>query len=254
MCLINFQFQKHPNYKLIIAANRDEFYKRPTAQADFWLDEPTIIAGRDLLGNGTWLGITLNGRFAALTNYRDPAHMANDKTTRGEIITHYLSGDMSATDYLKSLDEKKNDYNGFNLIIGSADELFYYNNIEGPIVNITSGTYGLSNHFLNTPWPKVTNGKKMLHDYVLNEQLIEPEALFTILSHDLIAEDSLLPKTGIDIELERQLSSLFIKTEAYGTRSSTVLLVDQQNNVTFVERTYENGVFKNDRHFTFVIQ
>lgn len=253
MCLINFQFQEHPNYKLIVAANRDEFYKRPTAQADFWIDEPTILAGRDLLQNGTWLGITVNGRFAALTNYRDPAQMKENKISRGEIITDYLAGNISATDYLKSLDLKKEDYNGFNLILGNQDQLFYYNNIEGKIVHITSGTYGLSNHFLNTPWPKVTNGKKMLHDYVLNEQLIQPEALFTILSHDLIAKDSLLPKTGIDIKLERQLSSLFIKTEAYGTRSSTVLLIDQEDNVTFVERTYDNGVFKDDRHYTFTI-
>ena len=201
MCLINFQFQEHPNYKLIVAANRDEFYKRPTAPAHYWEDEPTILAGRDLLQMGTWLGITKQGRFAALTNYRDPAHMTNDKTSRGEIISNYLVGDVSPMDYLKSLNLKKEDYNGFNLIIGNPDQLLYYNNIEGEIVNIPAGTHGLSNHFLNTPWPKVTNGKKMLHDYVMKQELVQPNELFEILSNTEITEDLYLPKTGIDIEL-----------------------------------------------------
>ena len=254
MCLINFQFQEHPNYKLIIAANRDEFYKRPTAPVHFWEDEPTILAGRDLLQMGTWLGITKQGRFGALTNYRDPAHMTNDKTSRGEIISNYLIGDISAEDYLTSLNMKKEDYNGFNLIIGSPDQMFYYNNIEGQIIKISTGTHGLSNHFLNTPWPKVTSGKKMLHDYLVKQELIQPNELFDILSDAKIAEDLHLPKTGIDIKLERQLSPIFIKTAEYGTRCSTVLLVDKENNVTFIERTYQNGLFKNEIQFIFHIE
>ena len=254
MCLINFQFQEHPKYKLIVAANRDEFYKRPTAPAHFWEDEPTILAGRDLLQMGTWLGITKQGRFAALTNYRDPAHMTNDKISRGEIISNYLVGNVSPEDYLTSLNIKKEDYNGFNLIIGSPDQLLYYNNIEGEITELSAGTHGLSNHFLNTPWPKVISGKKMLHDYVMKKYLVQPSELFEILSNAEIAEDLYLPKTGIDIELERQLSPLFIKTAEYGTRCSTVLLVDKENNVTFVERTYENGLFKNESHFTFNVE
>jgi len=253
MCLINFQFQEHPNYKLIVAANRDEFYNRPTAPAHFWEDNPTILAGRDLLQMGTWLGITQNGRFAALTNYRDPAHMTNDKTSRGEIISNYLAGNESPEDYLASLNVKKEEYNGFNLIIGTPDQLLYYNNIEGDIVDISSGTHGLSNHFLNTPWPKVTNGKKNLHDYVMNQEIVQPNELFEILSNAEIAEDLSLPNTGIDIELERQLSPLFISTKGYGTRCSTVVLVDKENNVTFVERTYENGEFKDENQFTFTI-
>lgn len=254
MCLINFQFQEHPNYKLIVAANRDEFYNRPTAPAHFWEDKPTILAGRDLLQMGTWLGITKQGRFAALTNYRDPAHMTNDKTSRGEIISNYLIGDVSPKDYLTSLNVKKEDYNGFNLIIGTPDHLLYYNNIEGDVVDIHTGTHGLSNHFLNTPWPKVTNGKKMLHNYVMKQEVVQPNELFDILSNVETAEDSHLPNTGIDIELERQLSPLFIKTAEYGTRCSTVLLVDKDNNVTFVERTYENGFYKDVNHFTFHIE
>lgn len=253
MCLINFQFQEHPNYKLIVAANRDEFYKRPTALASFWEDKPNILAGRDLLQLGTWLGITKQGRFAALTNYRDPAHMTNDKKSRGEIITNYLIDDMLPTDYLEYLNTKKTKYNGFNLIIGDANQLFYYNNIEGTIFEIPRGTHSLSNHFLNTPWPKVTRGTNMLNDYVMKNEKVNPDKLFEILSNAELADDVSLPNTGVGIDLERQLSPLFIKTNEYGTRCSTVIMIDNENNVTFVERTFENGQFKKDRHYNFQI-
>ena len=253
MCLINFQFHEHPNYKLIVAANRDEFYGRPTASAHFWEDEPNILAGRDLLQMGTWLGVTKQGRFAALTNFRDPAHMDAGKVSRGAIVRNYLAEDSSSEKFLESLDKEKDHYTGFNLLVGNPDELFYYSNIQGEIIEVSAGTHGLSNHLLNTPWPKVEKGKHNLKTYVMGQEKVEVDALFTLLADEAIAEDASLPETGVGLDLERKLSPLFIKTPDYGTRSSSVLLVDNDNHFTFAERTYELGELTKENHFTFQI-
>ena len=159
MCLINFHFQDHPIYRLIVAANRDEFYERPTAPAHFWEDKPHLLAGRDLSQRGTWLGISKNGRFAALTNYRDASEQKNNVRSRGEIVTDFLDSEVTAAEFLESLQQKRSEYAGFNVIVGTADELFYYSNIQNEVKKISPGTHGLSNHFLDTPWPKVVKGK-----------------------------------------------------------------------------------------------
>ncbi len=253
MCLINFHFQDHPKYKLIIAANRDEFYERPTAEAHFWEDKPMILAGRDLKQMGTWLGISKNGRFAALTNFRDPSQMKGDKVSRGEIVSNYLETDISPQAYLESLHENKERYEGFNVLVGSPDQLFYYSNIQGKIYEIPSGTHGLCNHLLNTPWPKVMKGKDALQKVVQQQRKVESSDLFSLLSDNEEAEDIHLPNTGVPLELERKLSPLFIKTPDYGTRSSTILTVDYDNQVTFIERTYEKGEFSKENRFVFQI-
>lgn len=251
MCLINFHLHAHPYYKLIVAANRDEFYKRPTDYAHNWTDYPTVIAGRDLEKHGTWLGITKKGRFAALTNYRDPAHMIPNENSRGALVTNFLIGHETPEQYIASIKENNELYNGFNLLIGSPDELFYYNNIENEGHLVTEGTHGVSNHFLNTPWPKVVTGQKLLNDYVTTEEKIDPEVLFTILRNDQIAQDDELPSTGVDYSLERQLSPLFINMEDYGTRCSTVLLITKDNEVRFIERSYHKGQLINEESFEF---
>ncbi|MFZ3577221.1 NRDE family protein [Virgibacillus sp. DJP39] len=251
MCLINFQLNNHPKYKLIVAANRDEFYNRPTATAQFWKDNPKILAGRDLLQMGTWLGITKQGRFAALTNFRDPAEKTTGKVSRGDIVKSYLEEDDTPVDFLEKLKRNKDKYAGFNVLVGNFEKLFYYSNNQNEIMEIKAGTHGLSNHFLNTPWPKVEKGKKMLREYVNGQNEVQPEKLFNIISDTETASDDRLPQTGIDLELERKLSSQFITSPNYGTRSSTVLLVDQDNQVTFVERTYEGGKFLKDSRFEF---
>lgn len=251
MCLINFQFQDNPIYSLIVAANRDEFYERPTAPAHFWEDKPYLLAGRDLSQQGTWLGITKNGRFAALTNYRDPSEQKKNAKSRGEIVTDFLDSDMTADKFLNSLQQKRADYAGFNVIVGTADELFYYSNIENEVKKISPGTHGLCNHFLDTPWPKVVKGKTDLQKLVEQNRVIHPDELFDVLQDAEPFPEEQLPDTGVGKQLERVLSSLFIKSEGYGTRSSTVLLIDHMNNVTFVERTYRNGEFVEDRTFNF---
>ncbi|MFD1040451.1 NRDE family protein [Virgibacillus byunsanensis] len=254
MCLINFQIQDHPTYKLIIAANRDEFYERPTAPAQYWDNEPDILAGRDLVQMGTWLGITKQGKIAALTNFRDPDQMAAGKHSRGEIVKNYLSGNNGPEEFLRALKMKKDQYVGFNVIVGNPNQMFYYNNIQDVISEIIPGTHGLSNHFLNTPWPKVTKGKRMLIDYLMENEELETDALFDIISDAEEAKEENLPKTGVSLDLERNLSPLFIKTPEYGTRSSTVLLIDRDNHVTFVERLYETGEFTKENRFLFQIE
>lgn len=251
MCLINFKFQDHPKYKLIVAANRDEFYERPTDAAHFWPDHPMILAGRDLRGHGTWLGISKEGRFAALTNYRDIKEMRDDKQTRGEIVSHFLKGDESIATYQQRLLDSNDLYNGYNLIFGTPDELFYYNNIENRIIQLEKGLYSLSNRFLNTPWPKVEKGKELLAQATKDADDISSEQLFEFLQHDEIAEDDRLPNTGVGIELERQLSPLFIKTDGYGTRCSTVLLITNEGQVLFKEWTYIDGSFGSEKSYTF---
>lgn len=254
MCLINFSYLKHPNYKLIVAANRDEFYGRPTAPAHFWQDQPSVLAGRDLEKYGTWLGVTKQGRFAALTNYRSPTHMQAKLHSRGKIVSNYLTGNMTPENYIHAIQQKSSQYSGFNLLLGDANHLMYYNNIDETNVHVDTGTHSLSNHFLNTPWPKVKKGKSLLNTYVMDQQTIDPEVLFTILANDEQADDLNLPDTGVGLSLERQLSPLFIDFDQYGTRCSTVLLITTDDELTFIERTFHHRKFIGEEKFSFTIQ
>ena len=253
MCLVNFHFRDHPVYKLIVVANRDEFYERPTAAAGFWKDCPNILGGRDLVHMGTWLGVTRDGRFAALTNYRDP-NEARGSYSRGDIVRDFLSSGDAPVDFIETLSNNKGNFGGYNVIVGDGNQLFHYNNVLNEMNEITPGTHSLSNHTLNTPWPKVAKGKKYLGEYVQShpgEAAID--SLFDIISDQTMVDDMELPETGVSLEMERLLSPLFIKIPNYGTRSSTVLLIDKENHVTFVERTFQNGEFQVENRFAFKI-
>lgn len=252
MCLINLQFRNHPKYKLIVAANRDEFYGRPAASARFWDDEPHILAGRDLTGMGTWLGVTKHGRFAALTNFRDPTNLEAGAISRGAVVKNFLASTDSPKDYVTSIDPTQ--YAGFNIILGDSDRLLYYNNIQHESYEIPPGTHGLSNHFLNTPWPKVTKGKEKLSSYMAQSKEADLEELFAILSDTEHAPDTHLPDTGVGLDLERMLSPMFIQTPDYGTRAATVVLFSHDGTLTFAERNYEKGKFKEDSFFEFKIE
>ena len=251
MCLINFQYKKHPKYKLVVAANRDEFYGRPAREAHFWDDVPDILAGRDLSQMGTWLGVTKSGRFAALTNFRDPSLPETGKISRGALVKEFLASVSDPETFLKTLEPDA--YTGFNVLLGDGEKLFYYNNLEQEIAEVSPGTHGLSNHFLNTPWPKVVKGKTRLESYLEKSIEADPDDLFEILRDTEQAADPHLPVTGVGLEFERMLSPIFIKTPDYGTRSATVLLVDYDNNVTFAERVYEKGEFSGQQLFEFSI-
>jgi uncharacterized protein with NRDE domain len=238
MCLIVIANRQHPQYRLIIAVNRDEYYQRPTAAAAFWADCPGVLAGRDLQQMGAWLGITRTGRFAALTNYRDPAAVLPSARSRGELVKNFLCGNKSASDYLRQVEQEGGCYNGFNLLVRDKSSLLYYSNRGGGIREIGSGVYGLSNHLLDTPWPKVLKAKAKMTEFVSQPgRQINCESLFAVLADARQAPDEDLPDTGVGMEWERALSPIFIATPDYGTRSSTVILEDYNGRVRFIERT-----------------
>ena len=238
MCILFVAVNQHKDYPLIIAANRDEFFKRETAESHLWNSGHGIIAGKDLQAGGTWMGINQQGYLASLTNVRDPKRVCTDAITRGELVTHYLQKPVE--NYQQILSTSKDNYNGYNLLFGKWNELTVYNNHLDQIQQLTSGYYGLSNASLNSPWPKINKGVGKLEEYCQDGHDINPEVLFSLLLDKSLAADEDLPQTGIPIDWERRLSSIFILGEEYGTRSSTVLKVDNQQNVTWFERTYDN--------------
>jgi len=238
MCLILMAYRVHPDYELLVAANRDEFYDRPTAPLAFWDDHPALLAGRDLQEGGAWMGLSGAGRFAALTNYRDPDRVRPDAPSRGHLVRDYLCGDRSASAYLDRLRASGADYNGFNLLLGDETGLYYYSNRASGFQALTPGLYGLSNHLLDTPWPKLKRGRRALRRVLECGSEPTPDALLRLLADRTPAPDAELPDTGVPLEWERWLSSIFIDAPGYGTRSSTVLLVEAGRRVRMVETTW----------------
>ena len=252
MCLLLLALDSHPSYELLIAANRDEFYDRPTRAAEFWAEQPDILGGKDLRGGGTWFGITKSGKFAAVTNYRDPDTLKDNAPSRGELVSAYLKGSFDPREYLSELVGKANLYNGFNLIIGHRKEVYWYSNYGEGIRKIEPGIHGLSNHLLDTTWPKVVRGKEKLERLVKDQNDIDPETVFKILLDNLKPDDKDLPDTGVDLEWERILSPIFISSPSYGTRSSTVVLVSHKGEVVFFERNFNaSSQHKNTLKYSF---
>jgi uncharacterized protein with NRDE domain len=244
MCLILVAWQAHPAYLLVVAANRDEFFIRPTAAAGFWPGSD-ILAGRDLKEGGTWMGLTRSGRFAALTNYRDPALHVEGRASRGDLVVEFLHSGASPADWLHDLATRRGNYNGFNLLAGDLNSLACLESTTGAVHVLKPGVYGLSNHLLDSPWPKVTAAKSDLADALAG--LPDDRPLFDLLRDDSPHPDHLLPRTGIGLEWERLLSSAFVKAPGYGTRSSSVLKVSRGDTpgehivTTFDEQTWLEG-------------
>ena len=236
MCLIVFAHRAHADYRLVVAANRDEWFGRPTAPAGFWSDAPDVLAGRDLEAKGTWLGVTRTGRFAAITNFRDPGSYRADAPSRGGLVSAFLTSAVSPAAYLDSLRSDARRYNGFSLLVGDAASLLYFSNREGAVRELSPGIYGLSNHLLDVPWPKVRVGKARL-EANLNGR-VNAQSLLEALDDTTQAPDEALPRTGVSLELERQLSPLRIRAGEYGTRSSTALVISAEGEVSFVERSF----------------
>lgn len=236
MCLILLAWRSHPDYPLVVAANRDEFYARPTLPAAFWDDSPQVLAGRDLEAGGTWLGITRTGRFAALTNYRDPAQNKTDAPSRGRLVSAFLQGEMTPEAYLGQLEEDGASYNGFNVLVGDGRDLLYFSNCGELPRTLAPGIYGLSNHLLDTPWPKVASAKSALAKALA--ALPDDAGLRALLRDQRVAPDEELPRTGVSLEWERLLSAAFIRSPAYGTRSSTTVIVDRAGKVCFDEQAF----------------
>lgn len=240
MCLVVFNYKSYPKFKLILLANRDEFFNRPTKQAFIW--ENGIIGGQDLKAGGMWMGVNKSGRFAALTNYRNGFDSRSFKTSRGEFVKDYLNSNIDAYEFADNLSKSKDDYSGYNIIAGDVNKIVYYSNILNEVVTVDKGIHGLSNAFLNTEWFKVQKAKSMFAKTLDHSQNIDKERLLDILTDEEKCNLNSLPKTGINVELEYNLSSIFINLEKYGTVSSTLLTIDLNDKINFLERTYVKGI------------
>jgi uncharacterized protein with NRDE domain len=238
MCLLVFAWRVDHGQGLLFAGNRDERHARPAAPAGFWPDAPGLIAGRDLEAGGTWLGLTTAGRFAVVTNYREGLNPPKAPRSRGELPTDFLKGDQRPAAYLADVQRRANEYAAFSLLCGDREELFFFSNRGGAPAAVAPGVHGLSNHLLDTPWPKVVLSKKRLA-LLLEQHAVTSEALFRLLRDTTPAVDTALPDTGIGPELERRVSSPFVLNPVYGTRCSTLLKLGDGGGADFAERRFD---------------
>ena len=234
MCLIVFAWRPGHPVPLVLAANRDEFYARPSLPLGHWQDAEGVHAGRDLEAGGTWLGLGPNGRFAALTNIRDPGQPLG-RRSRGDLVARFLTSQVSIDQYLDDIGSRASEYSGFNLLLGAAGRLCYFNQRERLPRDLASGVYGLSNAGLDTPWPKLLKAKAALAAQVDDPR---PEGLLALLRDPERAADGALPDTGVGLATESLLSSVFIASENYGTRASTALIVRAEGSRRIVERSF----------------
>lgn len=252
MCLLVFAWQTAAARPLVLAGNRDEFHDRPAAPADWWKGD-RIVGGRDLRAGGTWLAAARDGRFAVVTNYREPMAEGRGPRSRGELVTGFLCGDAAPRAWARQVAQHHADYAGFNLLLGSPDELVYLSNRgRGPEV-LAPGVYGLSNHLLDTPWPKLARTRarftRLLHHGA------DTPALLDMLADRAPAEEAELPDTGLPPEWERLLSSPFITNPRYGTRCSTVLRLAPRGAMELTERSFDAaGAAVHQRSFEFALE
>jgi len=239
MCVLFVANKVCPSYPLIIIANRDEFHQRPTAKLHQWPDS-NITAGRDLEAKGTWLGVDNTGKIAALTNIRNAQYIKTAAPTRGQLVTDYLTSTKDDQQFSEQLRQQGSQYSGFNLLYGQVGQLYAFNNISGKVEVLNEGVHGLSNASLNAPWPKIEHGTAQLSKYLEQTDSPNPDELVSLMQNNQVAPDHQLPKTGVELELERLLAPIFIVSEKYGTRCTTILLFDNNNKLTLVEYSYDN--------------
>ena len=238
MCLLVFAWKTHPDYPLIFAGNRDELHTRPSAAAGFWQQSPRVLAGRDLQAGGTWLGMTTTGRFAVVTNYRAGLNPERAERSRGELAADFLQARIPPEVYLQDVIKRAHEYGAFSLIVGERSALWYFSNRgETKPRPVPPGIHGLSNHLLDTPWPKVTRSKAALKR-LLEQQDLNDAGLFTLLADRAAAAEELLPDTGIGAQRERQVSPVFVVNQVYGTRCSSLILLYADGQARFAERRF----------------
>lgn len=238
MCLIVFAYKTHPKYKFILAANRDEFYSRPTSTAGWWSDKSDILGGRDLKAKGTWMAIDKSGRFATVTNFRDIKNIKDGARSRGDLPVNFLEGNHTAKEYAEKVFGEGDQYNGFNLLALDR-ELSHVSNYGKKVSILDAGIYGLSNALLDTPWPKVEKSKSLFQSKIKED--FELDELIQLMQNTEVATDRELPPTGLPIEMERAVSAMCIRTENYGTCCSTAIAIDYEGNVEFMEKNYPVG-------------
>lgn len=249
MCLILFAHGVHPAWPLVVAANRDEFHARPAAPAGWWAERRGVLAGRDLEAGGTWLGLGASGRFAAVTNFTEAPPEPVPPRSRGDLVADFLAGDVPPEVYLHAVASEGQAYRGFNLLVGNARELWYFSNRAGAPVRLDPGIYGLSNHLLDTAWPKVRRGKSALASFTEAEARADVPALLELLGDDTQPDDAELAAAGLEPEAARRVAPCFIRGDVYGTRASTVVLL-AADRARFSERRFgPGGRHEGDRHF-----
>lgn len=235
MCLILLAHRVHPEFPLIVAANRDEFHGRAAAAADFWQDAPEVLAGRDLEAGGTWLGVSRSGRFAAVTNFSEEAVDPPPPRSRGTLVSDFLAGSMAPEPYLQGIARHGAAYKGFNLLLSDGDELWYYSNRLPRPERLEAGTYGLSNHLLDTAWPRVRRGKSALAVFEEAERQPNVEALLALLADETAPTAEEIAASGLDEQHIARMTPCFIRGPVYGTRASTVVLTHRSGEVAFSE-------------------
>lgn len=241
MCILFFAIEQHPKYPLIICANRDEFHKRPTQAMHWWPQKHNnraILAGKDLQAGGTWLGLNKQGRFSALTNFRQPELFDDKKQSRGDLVLQALT--MSNADIAQLLAESSNNYNGFNLVFGQMNNLICFDSVSKKQQAITPGFHSLCNGALDDIWPKMALGENKLANTVqsFEESPLLIDGLFNLMQNTQQAKKDTLPNTGVPLDWEKRLSSIFIVSPEYGTRTTNILLQDNEGKITIYDRSY----------------
>lgn len=237
MCLLALAWRSHPDYRLILAGNRDERHARASTAAGFWSGAPEILAGRDLEAGGTWLGLTTAGRYAVVTNYREGLSPAKAPRSRGALTADFLRRKVAPEEYLREVQAHADEYGGFSLVVGTQDSLWWFSNRGGAPAPVAPGVHALSNHLLDTPWPKVRTAKARLQ-LMLDTSAVSVDALLKMLADRTPAETG-LPDTGIGAELERRVSAAFVADPVYGTRCSTVVMIHQDGSLRLSERRFD---------------
>ncbi len=257
VCVILIALRQHGQYPFILAANRDEYYQRPTTLADFWDDHPSILAGRDLQAHGTWLGVSRTGKIAAITNHHTPLSNHNAPRSRGELVNSFLLSDQPMDAYIEQLHQTRNQFNGYGLLVGNQSQLRYQSNRSGLTTTLSSGVHALSNSLLNSPWPRVQTGKQLLTAVVEKKTTLHADHLFEILSIRSDVDSGLtLPDQWCSIQPAHLVNApIFVRLKEYGTRSSTVVLIDRELTVYFEERTFNeiSDTHQSRRQFQFQI-
>ncbi|MEJ2513696.1 MAG: NRDE family protein [Gammaproteobacteria bacterium] len=238
MCLLVLAWQSRPGFSVILAGNRDEFHDRPAASADWWDDSPGVLGGRDLRAGGTWLAVSRAGRWAVVTNYREPMEEGRGPRSRGELVAGFVAGDTPPRTFAGAVADRGDDYGGFNLLLGDTAEAVYVSNRGRGPETLAPGMYGLSNHLLDTPWPKLTRVRERFRARLTGEP--DPAGLLEILADPSPAPDRDLPQTGLELQWERLLSAPFIRSPLYGTRCSTVLRLHTSGDADFTERRFDS--------------
>ncbi len=251
MCILFLAINKHPEYPLIVAANRDEDFARPSQSMHYWPDSPGILAGRDTLKGGTWLGVNSAGYFCAVTNFRTAESSDNEAKSRGELVHRYLKNEDTEKQFITRLQDDKSRYNPFNLVFGDRDKVQVFSSIDSSLHHLSEGFHSLSNGKVDQHWPKMSSGVQRLTELISENSKIELHKLNAIMRDETKADDHELPSTGVSLAVEKHLSSIFIRGENYGTRTTSYLLYSG-NEIEIHETNYDSTTAVIDQQ-TFII-